>query len=199
MRVRDFIEKNYPEYYGWFDYPVDRTVFFSSADGEWGILGNFGRTPLVIDGVPFPCAESVFQIMKFADPEARISIYLLKGQRIKMRAKHFEREVGVRPDWGEILVDALKFCLMSKYEQSEAFRDELSRTGDRFIVEMQPNPQKKADTYSAKLSQDGLTWSGPNLMGRLLMELRDNGKLEYKLPEDAVLFPDLKEFPTNKV
>ena len=192
MHVREIIEKNYPEYYGWFEYPADRTIFFSSADGEWGILGNFGRTPLVLDEVTFPCAESVFQIMKFSDTEARRSILLLKGQHIKMRAKHYEKVIGVRPEWKSILVDVLKFCLMTKYAQSEAFRAELARTGDRFIVEMQPNSKKPADTYSAKLSPDGLTWSGPNLMGRLLMELRDKGKLDYCLPEDVKMFSDLK-------
>ena len=29
-------------------------------------------------------------------------------------------------------------------------------------------------------------------MGRLLMELRDNGTLEYNLPEDVEKFPDLR-------
>ena len=29
-------------------------------------------------------------------------------------------------------------------------------------------------------------------MGRLLMELRDNGKLEWHLPDDAMDFSDLK-------
>ena len=95
-----------------------------------------------------------------------------------------------RPDWPKIIVDALKFCLMTKYEQSEAFRTELARTGDRFIVE---KAHQRADSYSAKLSDDGTTWTGGNLMGRLLMELRDRGKLEYKLPEDAMKFGDLLE------
>ena len=192
MHVRELIEKNYPEYSGWFDYPADRTVAFCKTDEAWGILGNFGRSPLVLDGVSFPCAESVFQIMKFSDPEARRSIFPLKGQHIKMRAKHYEKVVGVRSDWGKILVDALKFCLMTKYAQSEDFRAELARTGDRFIVEMQSNPKRPANTYSAKLSPDGRTWSGPNLMGRLLMELRDNGKLDYHLPDDVKSFADLK-------
>ena len=189
MHVRELIEKNYPEYYGWFDYPAGETVAFSSADGEWGILGNFGRTPLVVDGVPFYAAESLFQVMKFSDPAARKAVYAKKGQGLKMKAKHFEKEVGVRPGWGGILVDALKFCLQTKYEQSGAFRDELRRTGTRFIVEKNVHP--RPDTYNARLSDDGRTWSGPNLMGRLLMELRDKGSLEYHLPEETMRFSDL--------
>ena len=109
-----------------------------------------------------------------------------------MRAKHWEKEVGPRPGWGGILVDALKFCLVTKYEQSGAFRAELARTGDRFIVEVQANSRRPADSYSAKLTPDGTAWSGPNLMGRLLMELRDNGTLKYSLPDDAIRFPDLR-------
>ena len=54
-------------------------------------------------------------------------------------------------------------------------------------------PKKNADTWGVKLSADGTSYVGPNLLGRLLMELRDNGTLEYTLPEDATHFDDLKE------
>lgn len=37
------------------------------------------------------------------------------------------------------------------------------------------------------------TWAGPNIMGRLLMELRDSGTLSYRLPDDAMVFSDLLE------
>lgn len=126
------------------------------------------------------------------DGKARKTVYSIKGQGLKMKAKHFEKTAGVRADWGEVIVDVLKFCLMTKYEQSESFRDELSRSGDRFIVEDQSTFPKPADTYGAKLSKDGATYDSPNLMGRLLMELRDNGKLEYRLPEGILSFSDLK-------
>jgi len=190
--VRDYIEKNYPEYYGWFDYPADKTAAFCKVDAEWGILGNFARTPLTVCGLPFECVEKLFQVMKFADADSRKIIYGSKGQTIKMKAKHQHKAGVVRADWPQIIVDVLKFCLMQKYEQSEAFRKELERSKGLFIVEVQSNPKRPANTYSAKLSPDGKTWSGPNLMGRLLMELRDNGKLEWKLPEDVRCFDDLK-------
>lgn len=87
----------------------------------------------------------------------------------------------------------MKFCLMQKFTQSEAFCNELERTKGLFIVEQQANPHRPAGAYSAKLSEDSKTWAGPNIMGRLLMELRDQGKLEYSLPEDAMSFRDLLE------
>lgn len=191
MHVREYIERCFPEYYSWNEYPADQTVSFCKTDQEWGIFSNFAQTPIVADGITFPCAESLFQIMKFTDPAARSDIFKQRGQTLKMCAKHYEKAVGVRPDWGQLLVHTLKYCLMLKYEQSPTFRAELERSRGRFIVEDQTSFRKPADTYGAKLSQDGKLWSGPNLMGRLLIELRDNGRLEYNLPPDIIQFNDL--------
>lgn len=192
MRLEGFIKEYYPEWYGIHTYPADKTAAFCKVAQEWGILGNFARTPIVVDEVPFDCTEKLFQVMKFSDTESRRIIYAQVGQPIKMKAKHQEKVGVVREDWGRIFIDAMKFCLMTKYEQSEAFRKELARSKGLFIVEQQFNSQRPAGAYNAKLSDDGKTWVGPNIMGRLLMELRDKGKLEYHLPADAIIFSDLK-------
>ena len=45
--------------------------------------------------------------------------------------------------------------------------------------------------YGEVLTQNAIQgdkYIGPNLLGRLLMELRDNGSLQYSLPEDAFEF-----------
>jgi ribA/ribD-fused uncharacterized protein len=192
VHVREFIKKNYPEYYSIERYPADKTAAFCKVDAPWGIFSNFGRTPLVVDGVSFDCSEKLFQVMKFADMASRKSVFKAKGQTMKMKAKHQEKVGTVRPDWGEIIVDAMKFCLMQKYTQCEAFRTELERSRGLFIVEDQTTfPKKNPDTWGVKQSGDGKEYIGPNLMGRLLMELRDNGKLDYVLPPEVTSFQDL--------
>ena len=191
MRLAGFIKEFYPEWYGMQEYPADRTAAFCKVAGEWGILGNFAPTPIVVDGVPFDCTEKLFQVMKFSDTESRRIIYARKGQPIKMMAKHQEKVGVVREDWGRIFIDAMKFCLMQKYAQSEAFRRELERSNGLFIVEQEANPRRPAGAWSAKLSEDGRAWTGPNIMGRLLMELRDKGTLGYTLPDDVMHFSDL--------
>ena len=191
MKLEGFIKEYYPEWYGYQSYPADKTAAFCSTKEEWGILGNFGATPLVVDGVSFDCSEKLFQVMKFADSESRRIVYSFKGQTIKMKAKHQEKVGVVRDDWGRIFIDAMKFCLMQKYEQSPAFRAELERSKGKFIVEKQPNDKRRPGCWATKLSADGTTWAGPNIMGRLLMELRDKGTLEYHLPADAMKFQDL--------
>lgn len=192
MHIREFIETNYPEYYSIERYPAVMCAPFCKVDAPWGIFSNFGRTPLVVDGVEFDCSEKLFQVMKFSDPDSRRGVYLAKGQTMKMKAKHFEKAGTVRADWGAILVDAMKYCLNEKYKQCGTFREELLRSQGLFIVEDQTSfPKKNPDTWGAKLSADGTFFVGPNLMGRLLMELRDKGILPCSLPEEVMHFSDL--------
>lgn len=191
MHIREFIETNYPEYYSIERYPADKTAAFCKIDQEWGIFSNFGHSPLTVGGILFDTSERLFQVMKFIDETSRKAVYTKKGNP-KMTAKHYEKEGTIRPDWGRIIVDAMKFCLMERYRQCEEFRHELERSRGLFIVEDQTTFQKKnPDTWGAKLSGDGKQYIGPNLMGRLLMELRDKGTLPCSLPEEVMHFSDL--------
>ena len=107
----------------------------------------------------------------------------------KMTAKHWEK-THRRADWGEMIVDAIKFCIQKKYEQSDTFRKKLRESEGYFIVEDQTSfPKKTPDTWGVKLVGDNFV--GPNLLGRLLMELRKNGQLEYNLPPNALKFIDV--------
>lgn len=189
--VRHLIEEFYPEYYKWETYPAEECAVFCSTHEEWGVLSNMAAAPIIIDGVEFKSAEHIFQMMKFNNPEYVMKVWNgitapgKKSNSIKMTAKSYEPDYR-RADWGSMIVDALKFAMQQKYNQCEAFRSELERSKGKIIVEQQANPRKPADTWSAKLQGD--KWVGSNLTGRLLMELRENGKLDYNLPEDALGF-----------
>ncbi len=186
-KVAPFIEKYYPEYYIWDEYPMDKCITITTKDAEWGILGNLYPTPLVVDGVEFVSSEQLFQMMKFTDPEILLEQYKSKGLTPKMKARKFEKLGQRRPDWGQIIVDCMKFCLQTKYNQSEDFRKKLEDTKGYIIVEDQTTrPRKTPDTWGVKPNGDKFV--GSNLLGRLLMELRDNGKLEYHLPDDIFDF-----------
>ena len=182
--IAPFIQEFYPQYYSIESYPVSECVAIRKVKDPWGIFGNFAPTPIIIDKVEFKTSEQLFQLMKFKDEEPVRAVY--KANNPKMTAKHWEK-THRRDDWGRMIVDAMKFCLTTKYEQSEAFRQELERSKGKFIVEDQTSfPKKNPDTWGVKLQEDNFV--GPNLLGRLLMELRDAGKLEYSLPADAMKF-----------
>lgn len=187
--IAHFIEQYYPEYYSWNTYVPETCATIHKVEGEWGALCNFGDTPLTVNGVTFRNAEQLFQMMKFRDAEPLKDLYGVSGLTIKMKAKKWEK-THRREDWGGMIVDALKFCLMQKHEQCQAFREALDKSKGLNIVEDQTSNNKKtADTWGVKLI-DG-KFEGSNLLGRLLMELRDNGKLEYQLPDDALNFIEL--------
>ncbi|MBD5301293.1 MAG: NADAR family protein [Bacteroides sp.] len=180
-QVGPFIFKYYPEYWGISEYPANKCVPFCKVRDEWGIFSNFAPTPIPFEGRNYSCVEQLFQCMKFTDPEVIGDIMSASGQRIKMKAKHWVKEGKIRPDWGQRIVDALRQCLRLKFAHSEEFRKALRESGDRFIVEDEScHPRKYADAYGCKLIGD--KYIGPNLMGRLLMELR----------RDKILDSDIK-------
>lgn len=182
--IADAIKNNYPEYWGDQVYPIAQSVFFhKKTDNHW-ILSNMASCPLEIEGIPFKSSEHLFQTLKFATTESIIAVY--RSNNPKMTAKHYQKLGGHRrEDWEQILVDVMKFCLQQKYEQCLEFREELESTKGYNIVELQDSKRDKetsrANAWGVKTK--GENYEGPNLMGRLLMELRD-GTMEYKLPED---------------
>jgi predicted NAD-dependent protein-ADP-ribosyltransferase YbiA (DUF1768 family) len=190
--IAPFIKEFYPEYYSIESYPAKDCVKIHKVSEEWGVLSNFAKTPLVVNGVTFDSAEELFQMMKFKNKEVLMNIMNRVTNNakichlIKKTVKSYEKDYR-REDWGEMIVDAIKFCLQTKDDQSNEFREVLEKSNGKFIVEDQTSfPKKTPDTWGVKLQGD--YFIGPSLLGRLLMELRDNGKLEYKLPKDALDF-----------
>ena len=132
--------------------------------------------------------------MKFREPEVIRKIWngvTANGKvchEVKRTVKSYEKEFR-RADWGTMILDALKFALVRKHEQCPLFRSELDRSRGKFIVEDQSSfPKKQPNCWGVKPVGDGIHFAGPNVLGRLLMELRDNGTLAFRLPEDALDF-----------
>ena len=182
--IAEFIKEHYPEYWGDQVYPVAQSVFFHKKTDEHWILSNMASCPLEIEGVPFKNSEHLFQTLKFATPESVAAVYQSKSP--KMTAQHWQKIGGHRrEDWGQIILDVMKFCLQKKYEQCSEFKKELDSTIGYNIVELQDRKNDKdssrANGWGVKTK--GQNYEGANLMGRLLMELRD-GTMKYKLPDD---------------
>lgn len=184
--IRASIEQYYPEYYSWNTYPAKDCIAIRKAKEQWGILGNFAQVDVKVDGVKFCCTEQLYQMMKFKDAEPILALYQKRGMQIKMAMKPFVKRGLQRADWDMMIVDAMKFCLQAKYEQNQDFHNVLASTSGKIIVEDQSGFKKSADTWGAKLNGD--VYEGSNLLGRLLMELRNAGYLEYNLPNDALDF-----------
>lgn len=187
------IRQYYPQYWGISKYPINKCCAIRKTKDEWGILGNFGNVPLVIDSIMFKNSEQLYHLFKFKYPEAIRDIYASSaGMGVKMKAKHWEK-TSRRNDWENMVIDAMKFVLTLKFKQSDDFRQALAESEGHYIVEDQTSRKrgKSADCWGVVDDGNG-HFVGPNLLGRLLMELRDgNGTLDYHLPDDAFKFVEV--------
>ena len=130
-------------------------------DGEYAFLSNFYDSPISdCDGNMYPTVEHFFQSMKTLDPymHRKIAAAPTPGQ-----AKKLGRHVDLRHNWDEIKVNVMKCGLKLKFSIPE-LKEKLLATGDAYLEE--GNWWK--DRYWGVCN--GI---GENMLGKLLMELRD--------------------------
>ena len=175
----------YPQYDIIERYPAEQTVGFTSTAAEWGIFSNFAKTPMEVNGIEFACVEQLFHYIRLNNEQERAEyLKLTPNIGLKMKAKAFAKRGVERSDWKEIAVDVMRFCLNHKCQASAEFRKALADSGNKYIVEDESNRRKKPDSWGAILDTVTNEYYGKNIMGRLLMELREKSSLEYNLPED---------------
>ena len=136
--------------------------FYSVAD-EYGDFSNFAEFPISLDGELWPTSEHYFQAQKFEDRAQRRKIRNAKTPMIAARLGR-DRRKKVRRDWESVKVEVMRKAVRAKFEQHEDLRELLLSTGDAKIVEHTEN-----DSYWG----DGGDGSGKNMLGRILMQVRD--------------------------
>ena len=105
-----------------------------------------------------------------------------------------------RADWKEIQVVWMKYCLMLKYRCNALFRKDLYACSGKLPVEDATATRYASNLFwgAALVELEGEKYYfGCNVLGKLLVQLRaNNGKLDYKLPEDLHVFgkPIIKDF-----
>ncbi|MEO2032575.1 MAG: NADAR family protein [Planctomycetaceae bacterium] len=87
----------------------------------------------------------------------------------KMAARKQGRRKQSRSDWNEVRVDVMRWCLRVKLDQHFGeFYTLLKSTGDRAIVE-----KSRHDRFWGTVLEEDNVLRGENMLGSLLMELRD--------------------------
>lgn len=155
---------------------ADVVVVFKTKEDFGGLSNMAAGFPLSINGVRVFTTEALYQACRFPHlPEVQRTII---GQHSPMTAKMKSKphRQSTRPDWDEVRYKIMRWCLRVKLAQHYTeFGRLLLATRDRPIVE-----QSRRDVYwGAKINEDEDTLTGQNVLGRLLMELRE------KLKQDA--------------
>ena len=136
--------------------------FYRTADA-FGALSNFSSHPVEIDGRIWPTAEPYFQAQKFLDADIQASVAALDSPMEAARAGR-DRSLPLRADWEHVKDEIMRTAVWAKVRQHGDVRELLISTGSAVIVERTSN-----DSYWG----DGGDGSGRNMLGRILMEVRD--------------------------
>jgi len=138
-------------------------IRFYSVGDEFGEFSNFAPYPIKLDGKRWPTSEHYFQAHKFLDAAVR--------ERIRRTASPMEaaklgrsRKLRLRSDWEAVKVSIMQKAVQAKFDQHADLAALLLGTHDARLIEHAPD-----DAFWG----DGGDGSGRNMLGQILMQLRD--------------------------
>jgi len=143
----------------------------------WSTFSNFHPMPMTINGQKYRSVEQYYQVAKakrFGDVNRVIEILNSRSPRkCKELGKHvqgFDMEV-----WKKEARSVMKTGLLEKFLQNGSARQKLKDTGRAIIAEATKYDQFWATgldiSDDANAKRD--SWPGRNVLGELLMEVRD--------------------------
>jgi len=152
-----------------------KSVVFLKTKERWGGLSNMsGEFPLRVNDVRIRTSEALYQACRFPHmPDVqKLIISQNSPMTAKMRSKPYRKDS--RSDWDDVRVRIMRWCLRVKLAQNwKAFGNLLLASRDKPIVE-----QSRKDAFWGAKPVDDETLVGMNVLGRLLMELREELKSE---------------------
>ncbi len=134
--------------------------------GDNAVFGNFHPAPITFDGIVYPSSEHAYQAAKFDDPEIKQKIASVPKPKV---AKQYAHSLPLKPDWDSRKVELMRKIVFVKFSQHAALRERLLATDDAHLEEA----NRHGDTFWGTV--DGV---GENMMGKILMELRDHFRHE---------------------
>ena len=138
------------------------TIYFYSAQGEYGCFSNFSAHGFELDSKYWKTAEHYFQAQKFAgtkfEEQVRLAYSPKQASELGRR-----RDFRLRDDWETVKDDIMRRAVQRKFETHPDIRAVLLDTGDKELVENAPG-----DYYWGS-GKDG---TGLNKLGQILMAVR---------------------------
>jgi type I restriction enzyme S subunit len=173
--------------------PAKSIVFLKTKERFGGLSNMAPGFPLRVNGIRIRTSEALYQACRFPHmPDVqRLIINERSPMTAKMRSKPY-RKVS-RSDWNAVRVKIMRWSLRVKLAQNWSdFGRLLLATGDRPIVEQ----SRKDDFWGAKVAENS-TLVGMNVLGRLLMELREllkNGEADQLRTVEPLAIPEFLLF-----
>lgn len=169
--------------------PESSLVFLKTKEAYGGLSNMAGGFPIEVNDIVFLTSEALYQSCRF--PHHPDLQKMIVSQTSPMTAKMKVKPVldCSREDWLKVRVRIMRWCITCKLVQNwTKFSDLLLSTGDLPIVE-----QSRKDRFWGATPMDGKL-VGANVLGRLLMELREGIRGGSKLVEVHPPLPEIENF-----
>ncbi len=152
-------------------------VFFHKPEEPFGYLSNWYLSPFDLDGIHFTSTEQYImyrKCMTFGDETSAKAI--LETEDTAMQQAIGQKASGyIDSVWAGMRQMVAFRALMSKFSQNENLKQKLLDTGDAYLVECAGSD--KVWACGVRLDDDkrfdAANWTGDNILGFALMEVRE--------------------------
>lgn len=165
-------------------------VYFHKPEEPHGFLSNWYPSDFTLDGMQFSSAEQYImyrKCMTFGDTATAKKVMETddpaQQQALARNAKGYHDVV-----WGGLRQVILMRALVAKFTQNEELRDALLDTGDDYLVECAHNDKLWAcgERLDGSARLDIARWSGKNILGFALMEVRNMLQSQEKTKRSSI-------------
>ncbi len=147
---------------------VDEIRFYRANERPYGAFSNLYRCVVEFEGRLFPTAEHAYQYGKPRKQEVREWLMRAPSPSLLAMAAHGLNRWDVSPGWSQGKVDRMRRVLRAKFSQHPHLHRLLVSTGDSRLVEA-GSVNNAVNRFWGEVNG-----KGKNMLGVLLMELRDN-------------------------
>ena len=153
----------------------DNTLLFWGRDSTFS---NFHPSPFQINGKHYNCVEQYFCAKKATTFKVDSTAEAIMKETDPARQKRLGNQVNnfQTPVWNNVMEQVMEEGLHAKFTQNAALKKKLLSTRGKLIGEAAP-VDKVWGTGCKLCSKDVLKsnlWQGKNLLGKLLMKVRDS-------------------------
>lgn len=161
-------------------------AFYGHERGPWKCFSNFYPCEFIVDGIKYNCTEQYMMRQKALCFHRHDLVEKIMSETDPIIMKRYCRKDSL-PEFKGWLWDAVKYekvlvGVLAKFEQNQELKERLLATGDSLICEASPRDKEWGIGmgYKNPLNQDPKNWRGNNLLGKMLMEVREIIRNEVK-------------------
>src|SRR5688572_667027 len=110
------------------------TIYFYSAQGEYGCFSNFSAHGFELDGKYWKTAEHYFQAQKYVGTKFEEQVRLAHNAKQAAELGR-RRDFPLRDDWESVKDEVMRRAVQRKFETHADICAILLNTGERDIVE----------------------------------------------------------------